>query len=224
MKNLSNGGYSKGFKIILFLYKVKNKTIPLGFALIHKESSTQEMLVLKMLKRLRSEFKFKPKILLADAAFSTQEIMKRLTNYGWGFVFKGKKTYSLNNKQIKKQIPRGYGSQTGKLKNDVKVKVLRHSKRVFITNRVSLTDVEVLEYYGIRWKIEETFRAVKGCIGLNRCQQHTMLAQEIYIFGCFVLYAIIETIRDCSVYKAFQNVISGKIVIDKTLVKEVFAM
>ena len=41
MKNLSNRAYSKGFKIVLFLYKVKDKTIPLGFELLYKGSKTQ---------------------------------------------------------------------------------------------------------------------------------------------------------------------------------------
>ena len=44
MKNLSNGGYSKGFKTVLFLYKMKDKTIPFGFALIYKGSKKQHLL------------------------------------------------------------------------------------------------------------------------------------------------------------------------------------
>lgn len=170
MKNLSNGGYGKGFKIVLFLYKMEYKTIPFGFALIYKGSKKQEELVLNALSILRNTYKCKPQMVLADAGFSTQETMKRLNNYGWGFTFKGKRTYSLDKRQIRKQIPRAYGSKIGRLKNGVKVKSIRRSNRVFITNRVSLTNKEVLEYYGERWKIEEIFRVLKSCIGLNRCQ------------------------------------------------------
>lgn len=188
MKNLSNGGYSKGYKILLCLLRVKDKAIPVGFALIHKESQTQEELVLKILGRLRNEFKLKPKMTIADAGFSTQGIIKRLNNYGWGFVIKGKKNYSLDNKQIKRHIKRhikrGFGSTKGNLKNGVKVKIVRRPKRVFITNRVSLKDEEILAIYDLRWKIQEIFRVLKSCIGLNRCQQHTVRAQEIYVFGC----------------------------------------
>jgi hypothetical protein len=85
-------------------------------------------------------------MVLADAGFSTQEIIKRLNNYGYGFVIKSKRTYSLD----KKKIPRGYGSKIGKLKNGVKVNTIRRKDRVFITNRVSLTSKEVLQYYGER--------------------------------------------------------------------------
>ena len=68
-----------------------------------------------------------------------------------GFVIKGKKTYSLDNKQMKRQIQRGYGSATGRLKNGVKVKVVRRPKRFFMSNRVSLSTEEVLAAYKMRW-------------------------------------------------------------------------
>ena len=224
MKNLSNGGYSKGFKIVLFLYKMKDKIIPLGFALIYKGSKKQEQLVLNALSILRNTYKFKPKMVLGDAGFSTQETIKRLNNYGFGFVFKGKRTYSLDKKQIKKQIPRGYGSKIGRLKNGVKVKIVRRSNRVFITNRVSLASEEILKYYGERWKIEEVFRFLKSCIRLNRCQQHSIKAQEIYIFGCLTAYSILETIRTSSIYQTFASVISGDIIIDNSIIESIFRM
>lgn len=218
LKNLSNGGYSKGFKIVLFLYKVEDKTYPLGFALIHKGSKSQEELVLNALSRLRNEFKLKPQMTIADAGFSTLETIKRLNNYGYGFVMKAKKSYKLGKKKIKHQIQGGYGTKIDALSNGVKVKVVRRPNRVFVTNRVSLTWQEILEYYGERWIIEETFRFLKSCIGLDRCQQHTITAQGIYTFGCLVAYSILESIRTSTIYKAFPGLFSGDIVIDKSII------
>jgi hypothetical protein len=227
MKNLSNGGYSEGFKIVLFLYKVGKKTYPLGFALIHKESKTQEELVLNGLSRLRNEFKLKPKMVIADAGFSTLETLKRINNYRWGFVMKTKKSYKLGNKQIKRQIQGGYGTKIGTLSNGVKVKVVRRPNRVFITNRVSLSWQEILEYYGERWTIEETFRFLKTCIGLDRCQQHTIIAQGIYTFGCLAAYSIISSISDklkTSLYKVANLLYSGDIIIDNSIISGVLVM
>ena len=223
MKDLSNGAYSQGFKIVLFLYKVGKKTYPLGFALIHKESKTQEELVLNELSRLRNDFKLKPEMVIADAGFSTLETLKRLNNYGWGFVMKAKKSYKLGNKKIKHQLQTGYGEKIDVLSNGVKVKVIRRPNRVFVTNRVSLTWQEVLEYYGERWTIEETFRFLKSCIGLNRCQQHTIMAQGIYIWGCFIAYAVIEKIKDklkITAYKVSNLLYSGDITIDKSIIEQ----
>jgi hypothetical protein len=60
MKNLSNGAYSKGFKIVLFLYKVGDKTMPIGFGLLHKENRSQEDTTLLGLSILRNQYKLKP--------------------------------------------------------------------------------------------------------------------------------------------------------------------
>jgi len=223
MKNLSNGAYGKGFKIVLFLYRVKNKTLPLGFGLLHKGSKTQEQITLDGLSILRNTFKLKPKNVLADGAFGTQKITKRLDDYGMSFVIKGKKNYSLDKKQFKNQIQRGYGSKTGYLNNGVKVKIIRRPKRFFMTNRVSLPDEEVLATYDKRWKIEETFRFLKSRIGLNRCQQHSIRSQEIYTFGCLAAYSIFETIRDQSIYKTANSFFLGDRVIDNSIMNQVFA-
>jgi hypothetical protein len=86
---------------------------------------------------------------------------------------------------------------------------------------------EVLEYYGERWTIEETFRFLKSCIGLDRCQQHTIRAQGIYILGCFISYAVIEEIKDkfkITSYKVWNLLYSGDITIDKSMIEGSFAM
>ena len=224
MKNLSNGAYSNGFKTVLFLYKVGDRTIPIGFGLLHKENKSQEVTTLKGLSILRNKYKLKPEYTLADGAFGTQKITKRLDDYRWGFVIKGKKNYSLDNKPMKRQIQRGYGSKIGKLKNGVKVKVVRRPKRFFMSNRVSLTDGKLLAAYEMRWRIEETFRFLKSCIGLNGCHQHSMQAQAIYIFGCLTLYSVFETIRDGSIYKTSKPFFSGDLSIDYSMMTRVFAM
>lgn len=224
MKNLSNGAYSKGFKIVLFLYKVGDRTIPIGFGLLHKESRSQEDLTLEGLSVLRNKYKLKPEYTIADGGFGTQNISKRLNDYRWGFVIKGKKNYSLNKRQFKYQIQRGCGSTTGFLNNGVKIKVVKRPKRFFMCNRMLLTDEEVLAVYKMRWRIEETFRFLKSCVGLNGCHQHSMQAQAIYVLGCLALYAVFETIRSESIYKTAKPFFSGDLSIDYSMMMRVFAM
>jgi len=72
MKNLSNGAYQKGFKIVLFLYNTGEHIIPIGFSLLHKENRSQEQAVLRALSILRNKFKISPKVVVADGAFGTQ--------------------------------------------------------------------------------------------------------------------------------------------------------
>jgi len=93
-----------------------------------------------------------------------------------------------------------------------------------MSNRVSLSAEEVLAAYKMRWRIEETFRFLKTCIGLNGCHQHSMQAQGIYILGCLALYAVFETIRGTSIYKTAKPFFSGDLSIDYSMVTRVFAI
>jgi hypothetical protein len=81
---------------------------------------------------------------------------------------------------------------------------------------------KVLALYKRRWRIEETFRAVKMCLPLKGCQQHTMQAQALYLFIVFLLFANLEIISDQSFYKTFQQVISGQINLEYILDKRLF--
>ncbi|HBG49564.1 MAG TPA: hypothetical protein DDW90_08710 [Cyanobacteria bacterium UBA9971] len=147
LKNLKTSGYEDGFKIVFFLWESSGHRIPLGFALWYKPG----------LSRLRNEFKLKPKIVLADGFYSTDKIVKRLTDYGWGFVFRWICNRKLSDTPIKKLIPRGYGEKIGYLKNNSKVKIFRRKNRFFETNRMLMNVKNMVGLYKKRWTIEEVF-------------------------------------------------------------------
>ena len=93
----------------LFLWDSNNQRIPIGFALWGKDSNSINDLALAGLSRIRNEFK----LILADGAFSIDKLVKRVTDYCLPFVFRWRNNRKLDNKQIKKLIPRGYGSSKG---------------------------------------------------------------------------------------------------------------
>jgi IS4 transposase len=224
IKNLKTNGYENGFKLLLFLWEGNNFRIPLGFALWHKDSNSINDLALAGLSRIRNEFKLKPKVVLADGAFSIDKIVKRLTDYGWGFVFRWRKNRKLSGTQIKKQIPRAYGNSIGLLKNNTKVKIFRRKNRFYQTNRMLLTMQDMVRIYKLRWTIEETFKVLKHCIGINRCQQHSVILQEIFIWMCCLSFSYLERIKNHSVYKTRQTVNFQNVNIDKSVLKEVLAI
>jgi len=118
----------------------------------------------------------------------------------------------FNKTPLKKLIPRGYGETKGELKNRTKVKVFRRKNRYFICNRMLMNMQKAVNYYNTRWKVEESFRFLKSCIGIKRCQQHGTISQEIFIWMCLIAFAFFsykESISDCSIYKCFDNVIFG---------------
>ncbi len=222
LKILTNSGYQQGYKILLFLWECPYGRIPLGFALWHKGTKPITELALEGLKLLRNQYKVKPQAVLADGAFSTDKILKRLENYGWPCVMRCRNTRKLGNHRIKQLIPRGYGSEQGRLKNGTKVKLFRRKNRLYICNRMLWDMRKAVEVYTKRWKIEEVFRTLKQCLGLNRCQQHSMRAQTIYLIVCLILFTCLELRSDQSVYKLAQNVISGQTALEGILDERVF--
>jgi len=227
MKNLKTGGYHSGFKIVLFLWQSGEQRIPIGFGLWHKQSGSVCDLALAGMSRLRNEFKLRPEVVLADGEYSADKVVKRLTDYGWAFVFRWRKSRKLSKQRIRNRIPRGYGSSIGLLKNQTKVKIFRREDRFFETNRMLLQMKDIVRLYKIRWKIEETFKILKHCIGIHRCQQHSIKAQEVFLWMCMITFSCLEQMRlllGDSIYKVKSNVIFQNVNIDNSILKQVLAM
>jgi len=224
LKNLKTSGYENGFKFLLFLWEGDNFRIPIGFALWHKDSNSINDLALAGFSRIRNEFGLKPKVVLADGAFSIDRLVKRVTDYGWAFVMRWRSDRKLSDEKIKKRIPRGYGDSIGYLKNGTKVKVFRRKNRFYETNRMLWTIQNIVKVYKLRWKIEEVFKILKHCIGINRCQQHSIILQEIFIWICLVCFTYLETIKDHSIYKSRNAVNFQTVHLDNSILKEILAM
>jgi Transposase DDE domain len=222
MKIIGTSGYAHGYKVLLFLWECELGRIPVGFALWHQESKPVNELVLIGLNLLRRRFKLKPRAVVADAAFCTDKLLKRLQGYGWACVMRFKSNRKLGTTRVDKLIARGYGSEQGHLKNGVKVKVFRRKNRFFVCNRMTWTMQDAVSVYTKRWKIEEVFRVLKQCLQLKGCQQHSMKAQTIYITVCLMLFAGLELYSGQSVYKTAQQVISQQLPIENLLNNRIF--
>src|SRR5690606_38255137 len=122
-------------------------------------------------------------------AFSTNDTLKRLTDYGWRFVMRSRNNHSLSDSTVKRLIPRGYGETEGFLKNGVKVKIVRDRKHFLFCNRMLLQRQAIQALYRLRRKIEEVFRVLKSGLGIGGCQQHSMRAQGVFVSACLLLFS-----------------------------------
>jgi len=178
LKIVGTSGYEHGYKILLFLWECQLGRIPLGFALWHKGTKPLNDLTLEGLSLLRNHYHLKPEAVLADGAFSTDKLLKRLEGYNWATVMRCKRDRKFAGQRLDKAIARGYGSLQDRLKNGVKVKIFRRKNRFFVCNRMLWSMQKAITLYKRRWQIEDTFRALKTCLPLNACQQHTMQSPE----------------------------------------------
>ncbi|MFA6274485.1 MAG: transposase [Candidatus Paceibacterota bacterium] len=227
LKILNNGGFCKGYKVVLFLWSKAGLQIPVGFGFYHKESDSVCEITLSFISRLRNEFDIKPDMIVADGAYDVDKLIKRITDYGWRCVIRCRSTRVLSKIPIRKLIPRGFGDASGELKNKTKVKIFRRKNRYYTSNRMLMTMQEAVKHYTKRWKIEESFRFLKSCIGIKRCQQHGTISQEIFIWICLIAFAYFSyqgNITDKSMYKCFENVIFGYNDFDLSILKEIMAM
>jgi hypothetical protein len=224
LKILTNGATRTGYEIVLLLWLVPGfGRFSLGFALSHQGTDTPAELALQGMGLLRNRHELRPKAILADGAFSTDDMLKRLTDYGWSFVMRGRNNRSVSGSPVKNLIPRGYGEVEGFLKNGVKLKIVRDRKHFLFCNRMLLERQTIQALYRLRWKIEEVFRVLKSGIGLDGCQQHSMRAQGIFVAGCLLLFSHLEIVSGGNPYAALAGVISGDLK-PEALISERFVM
>jgi len=225
LKILTNGATRNGYEVVLLLWLVPGLgRFPIGFALSHKGTGTPAELALQGMSLLRNRRDLRPKAVLADGAFSTDDTLKRLTDYGWAFVMRSRNTRTVNGIQVKRLIPRGYGETEGFLKNGVKLKVVRDRKHFLFCNRMLLERQAIQALYRLRWKIEEVFRVLKSGLDLGGCQQHSMRAQGIFVSACLLLFSHLEIVSGGKPYQALANVNSGHLKPENLICEEFMKM
>lgn len=207
----STGGFCNGYRVLLFLWESDGERFPVAFALWHKQSAPLLELTMEGFSLLRNQAELKPVLVLGDGAFGTEEILKRLNDYGWPCIFRLKNNRILNGERIKRHIPRGFGETVTKLDNGVKIKVIRRKNHFLQCNRVTWEQRKIRSEYAKRWNIEEVFRILKGCLNLSRCQQHSMPRQLVYVLLCCVALACLEQHSDLSPYAVRNAAISGEL-------------
>jgi hypothetical protein len=80
--------------------------------------------------------------------------------------------------------------------------------RVFVTTNTSLSYVQMLEIYGIRWTIEVMFRECKQHLQLGKCQSQDFDAQIASTTITFMLYTFLSYLKRMQDYTTLGDVLS----------------
>jgi DDE family transposase len=195
-----------GVSVVLLVWTDGEVRIPVGYRVWHKGGPSKVDLALELLSYARNRLKCKPQLVLFDSWYPAKRLLKRLKDYGWHFVCQLKKSRLFEGVALHAYRPHPYWHAIGHLSGGLKVLVVRHRRKYYVTNRLTLTAPEVRAHYRKRQEVEEVIRVLKSQLSLGACQvgyrrrgaapgQPQPRAQEHHIALCLVAYLVVERER-----------------------------
>jgi putative transposase len=193
-----------GLSLVLLIWTNGTVRLPVGMRLWHKGGPSKYTLALELLSYARNRLRCRPEYVLFDAWYPSKALLKRIRGYGWYFVCRLKKNRRFNGHAVRQHRRHPYWTEIGWLSGGLKVRIVRHGKKYYATNRLTLAAVEVRQLYRMRTHIEEVIRVCKGQLGLTGCQARSERAQVHHITCCLVAFCVLERERQdrrLSIYK-----------------------
>ena len=133
--------------------------------------------------------------MLFDAWYPSRTLLKRIRDYGWYFICRLKKNRRFNGHAVRRHRKHPDWAERGWLSGGLKGLVVRHGKKYYATNRLTLTAVEVRRLYRLRSHIEEVIWACKDQLGLTGCQARSERAQVHHFTCSLVAFCVLERER-----------------------------
>jgi len=195
-----------GVSLVLLVWTDGEIRIPVAYRVWHKGGLSKVDLALELLSYARNRLKCKPQLVLFDSWYPAQRLLKRIRDYGWYFVCQLKKNRTFDGVALSAYRQQPYWHAVGELSGGLKVLVVKHRRKYYVTNRLSLTAPEVRSHYKKRHAVEEVIRVLKSQLSLEACQvgyrrpggkatPSQPNAQEHHIALCLVAYLIVERER-----------------------------
>jgi len=157
--------------------------------------------------------------------------------YGYkGELFNAKEIIAILKAQGAAHRNRSWGTRyyettvTYKSVGEVKLFICRYPGqkkwRVFVTTNTSLSFVEMMKIYSIRWSIEVLFRECKQYLGLGNCQSRDFDAQIASYTICFILYTLLAYLKRKQSYETLGEIfrMTQQDVCEKNLAERLWAL
>jgi putative transposase len=184
-----------GLSLVLLIWTNGTVRLPVGMRLWHKGGASKYTLALELLSYARNRLRCRPEYVLFDAWYPSKALLKRIRGYGWYFVCRLKKNRRFNGHAVRQHRRHPYWTEIGWLSGGLKVRIVRHGKKYYATNRLTLAAVEVRQLYRMRTHIEEVIRVCKDQLNLSGCQARSERAQLHHISCCLVAFCVLERER-----------------------------
>ena len=219
----SDGGYiTPAISVVLLVWTNGLIRVPIRFELRRPGEGSVKDSAMRLLSWARNQAHLKPQYVLFDAGFASQELLKRIDDYGWMFVCRITKTRLFNDVPMWRYKKQGYWNEVGLLSSGLKVRAIRRANKFFVTNRVMIAANQVVAIYGKRHVIEEIFRILKQECHWDRCQLRCAEAYERFLsVGClsFVKWESLRLsqLGFSTIYKLRRSVMFDHIKLDFSL-------
>ena len=193
----------KGIQVVFLLLVVGKFRFPLGFR-IYNKSKTKIELAIELLSYARNTLEMKSMFVLFDSWYSSKSLLKRIKDYGWYFVCRIKRNRCVSGKSVKHLFQNPFGMIRGMM-NGMNVLLVRNRKHYLITNRLSLSKGEILNWYKKRSIIEEFFKVIKSRFKAKCCQSRSIKIWENHLYLVLFCFCLVELKRvelGITIYKA----------------------
>jgi putative transposase len=185
-----------GLNLVVLVWSNGTTTLPLAVKIWKKGGKSKYDLALELLAYAKNILCLQPDYVAFDSWYASKKILKRLNTYKWTFFSQLKKNRKFNGVQLQKFRRHPYWIEQGKIFDDLPVLVVRHGKKHFVTNNLSLSRKEVLALYKTRWVIETMFRILYSRLGLEDCQSISLRAQTAHIHLTMMTLVLLEKARE----------------------------
>lgn len=184
-----------GLNIVALVWSDGKTTIPLAIRVYQKSSGKTKIdLALELLEFAR-RLDLTPNYVTFDCWYAADKILKKIEEFSWFFITQIKKNRKIDGIQVKKKFPNPYWITQGSLSGDIKVSIVRHGKKYFITNNLSLNKEEIRTLYKGRWLVETIFRMLHHKLGIDQCQAISFNAQTSHFYLCLLSFLVLEKER-----------------------------
>jgi hypothetical protein len=195
-----------GVSVVLLVWTDGESRLPVGYRVGQKDGPSQVDLALALLSHARNRRTCKPQLVLCESWDPARRLRKRLKDSGWSVVCQLKKNRPVDGVALSAYPQHPSWHAVGVLSGGLKVLVVRHRRKYYVTNRLTLPAKEVRALYRKRQEGEEVLRVLKSQRSLEACQvgyrrrgtdsaRPQPRAQEHHLVLCLVAYLIVERER-----------------------------
>ena len=184
-----------GLSLVLLVWTDGALRVPVGIRLWRRGGASKCELALELLSDARHRLRCRPECVLFDAWYPSQARRQRMRDYGWYFIWRLKKNRRGNGQAVRPYRRHPYWAEVGWLSGGLKVLAVRHGKKYYATNRLTLPTAEMRRLYRLRARSEEVMRVCKDQLGLSGCHARSERAHMHHFTCCLVACCVLERDR-----------------------------